>query len=65
MREEELDESDQKVLCKLPVIRYIGIRDIAYDVMTIVNTAVWYISKLLRVDPKCSHHKGKFVFVII
>ena len=32
---------------KLPVIREISPRDVMYNMMTIVNTAVWYISNLL------------------
>lgn len=33
---------------KLPVIRYINIRDIVYNTMTIADTAVGYIGKMLR-----------------
>ena len=28
---------------KLPVIRYISIEDVTHNMMTIVNTAAWYI----------------------
>ena len=28
-----------------------------YNMMTIVKPAVWYIWKLLRINPKSSHHK--------
>ena len=30
--------------------------------MAMVNIAVWYIGKLLRVDPKNSRHKEKSFF---
>lgn len=30
-----------------------------YSMRTTVNTAEWYIAKLLVVNSKSSHHKGK------
>lgn len=33
---------------KLPVIRYISTRDVVYNVINAMNTAVRYIGKLLR-----------------
>lgn len=34
-----------------------------YNTMSTANTAVWYVAKLLRVDPMNSHHKEK-IFVL-
>ena len=33
---------------KLPIIRYISTGDVMYNMMTIINTAVWYLRKLWR-----------------
>lgn len=33
-----------------------------YNIMTTVNTAVWYIRKLLRVDFRSYHKEKKFFF---
>ena len=45
MGEEELEEGDQKIQTSL--IRWLGTRDVVYNMMTIATT-VWYIVKLLR-----------------
>ena len=31
-----------------------------YNMGNIINTAVWHIGMLLRVNPKSSHHKENF-----
>ena len=49
---------------KLSVIRHISTGDVMYNMPTLVNTAVWHILKLLRVDPKSSHHKELQIFLV-
>lgn len=34
-------------------------RDVMYNIMTIVNTVVWYIGNLLRVNSTSAHQKEK------
>ena len=60
--EGELEEGDQR--WKLPVTRQINTRDVMYNMMTIVSTAVQYIGKQL-VNPKRSYHKEKKFFLFI
>lgn len=43
----ELDEDSQKY--KLPVIKQVSTRDVTYNMINTINTAVCYIQKLLRV----------------
>ena len=59
--EGELEEGGQKV--QTLVIRWVSIRDVMYNVMTVTNTAIWYTGKLERVNPKSSHHKEEIVFL--
>ena len=49
---------------KHPVIRQISTRDIMYSTINIVNTVLDYTGKLLRINPKRSHHMGKIFFSI-
>lgn len=38
-------------------MRQMSPRDIMYNIVTIGNTVVWYVGKLLKGNPKSSHHK--------
>lgn len=38
---------------------------IMYNTVTKISTALWYIGKLLRVNPKSSHHKKKNFFYFL
>lgn len=44
---------------KLPVLAQISTRNLTYSMRTTVRTAEWYTAKLLVVNSKSSHHKGK------
>ena len=50
-----MGEGWQKV--QTSVIKYKTPGDIMYSTVTKVNSIVFYITKLQRVDLKCSHHK--------
>ena len=43
----------------------ISSRDVMYDKIYIINTDVWYMWKLLKVNPKNSHHKEKVFFSFV
>lgn len=44
---------------KLSILRQISIRNVTLNVVTMVTTAVWSMGRLVRVNPKSSHHKEK------
>lgn len=47
----------------LQVVRCIYSGDLMYSTVVIVNNAVLYTWKLLRVDLKCLHHKKEMVIM--
>ena len=47
---------------KAPVVKSVSTGDVMYNMINIMNTAACYTLKLLRVNPKSSHHKGKILF---
>ena len=47
---------------KLPVIKSVSTGDVKYNMTNIMNTATCYTLKLLRVNPKSSHHKAEIFF---
>ena len=60
---EELDGGGQKIQTSSKVNKIYGC-NVMYDMMAIVNTALWYL-KVNRLDPKTSHHKKiTFIFCI-
>ena len=61
---EELDEGGQKLQTFSKVNKIYGC-NVLYNMMAIVNTALWYLKVVNRLDPKTSHHTKKHIHFFV
>lgn len=54
----KLDEGGRKIQTFNKVNKICGC-NVLYNMMAIVNTSLWYLKVVNRLDPKTSHHKKR------